>query len=250
MKKLFVILIALAVTLSVVVAFAATSNPAPTDLLITTSEGSVLSLSDLLEQRELVILNIFQPGQATSSLELPWFDDLYEGLDDRVAIVAVSPSSTDLESLASYRSSLGLSFPVGTAAELSAYLNAKGVQITTYPATLIFNREGTVVYTQTGYFKLPSQLRSVVDYLLTSPATPVTSYTLLIRDDQNRAVPGVVLNFYGGGTSQMCVSDADGVVVFTAREGEYKFQVLSVPEGYEVDSGFEGTVQEWTTVTV
>ena len=84
MKKLFVILIVLAITLSVVVAFAASSNPAPADLLITTTDGE-LSLNTLLSQNDLVILNIFQPGLATSSLELPWFDDVYEDLDDRVA---------------------------------------------------------------------------------------------------------------------------------------------------------------------
>lgn len=183
MKKLSVILIALAITLSVVVAFAASSNPAPSDLLITTSEGSVLSLSDLLEHRELVILNIFQPGQATSSLELPWFDDVYEDLDDRVAIVAASPSSTDLDALSSYKASL-------------------------------------------------------------------ESYTLLIRDGGNQPVPGVVLNFYGDGTSQMLTSDQDGVVFFTAKPATYHFQILNVPEGYEVDSGFEGTVKDWTMVEV
>lgn len=247
MKKLFVILIVLAITLSVVVAFAASSNPAPADLLITTTDGE-LSLNTLLSQNDLVILNIFQPGQATSGLELPWFDDLYEDLDDRVAIVAVTPAASP--DLTSYKASLGLSFPVGAAADLTAFLSAKGVQVTDYPSTIVFNREGKVVYTQSGYFKLPSQLRSVVDYLIHSPATPANSYTILVRDNQNRPVPGVVLNFYGGGSSQMLTSDQDGVMVFTAKPGAYNFQVLSVPEGYEVDSGFEGTVQEWTTVTV
>jgi len=111
-------------------------------------------------------------------------------------------------------------------------------------------REGNVIYTQTGYFRPPSQIRSVVNYLLTAPGTAATSYTLVVRDRQNQPVPGVVLNFYGAGSSQMLTSDQDGVMVFTARHGDYKFQVLSVPEGYEVDSGFEETVQEWTTVTV
>ena len=248
MKKLFTILILLAITLSVVVAFAASSKPAPVDLIITTSDGEELSLTELLEQNDLVILNIFQPGLATSSLELPWFDDVYEDLDDRVAIVAVTPAASP--DLTSYKASLGLSFPVGTAADLTAFLNAKGVQITDYPTTLILNSEGMVVYTQTGYFKLSSQLRSVVEYLIHSPATAATSYTILVRDNQNRPVPGVVLNFYGGGSSQMLTSDADGVVVFTAKPATYHFQVLSVPEGYDLDPGYEGTVADWVEVKV
>ena len=248
MKKLFTILILLAITLSVVVAFAASSKPAPVDLIITTSDGEELSLTELLEQNDLVILNIFQPGQASSSLELPLFDDICEDLDNRVAIVAVTPAVSP--DLAFSKSTLGLSFPIGTASELAPYLRGKGVEIQAYPTTVVLNSEGSVIYTQSGYFRLPSQIRSVVNYLLSSPGTAATSYTLVVRDRQNQPVPGVVLNFYGNSTSQMLTSDADGVVIFTARQGDYKFQVLSVPEGYELDRGFEGTVQEWTTVTV
>lgn len=248
MKKLFVILIALAITLSVVVAFAATSNPAPADLIINTSNGGDLSLTTLLEERDYVILNIFQPGNAASSLEMPWFEDVYEDLDDRVAIVAVTPATSS--DLASFKTSLGLSFPVGSAADLATYLKAKGVQITTYPTTLVINSQGSVVYTQSGYFKLPSQIQSVIDYLRTASNSPATTYTLIIRDRDNQPVPGVVLNFYGAGTSQMLTSDKDGIIAFTASQGDYKYQVLSVPEGYELDSGFEGEVADWLEVRV
>lgn len=248
MKKLFVIIIFLAITLSVVVAFAATSNPAPADLIINTSNGGDLSLTTLLEERDYVILNIFQPGTTASSLEMPWFEDVYEDLDDRVAIVAVTPAASS--DLASFKASLGLSFPIGTAADLTAFLRSKGVEIQTYPTTLVINSQGSVVYTQSGYFKLPSQIQSVIDYLRTTPNSPATTYTLIIRDRDNQPVPGVVLNFYGNGGGQMITSDSDGIIAFTAKPGDYKYQVLSVPEGYELDSGFEGEVQEWTMVEV
>ena len=78
----------------------------------------------------------------------------------------------------------------------------------------------------------------------------MTVNTLLIRDRGNQPVPGLVLNFYGGGISQMITSDADGVVVFTAGQGDYKFQILNVPDGYELDSGFEGTVGDLVVVRV
>ena len=248
MKKLFTALILLAITLSVVVAFAATSNPAPADLVITASSGEELSINALLTTHDFVIVNIFQPGLATSSLELPWFEDVYEDLDDRVAIVALTADTSS--ELSGLKTSLGLSFPIGTAADLTAYLHGKGVQVTTCPTTLVFNKQGSVIYTQSGYFKLPSQLQSVVDYLHAAPSSSATTYTLIIRGRDNQPVPGVVLNFYGNGGGQMLTSDADGVVVSTASQGDYKYQVLSVPEGYELDSGFEGEVQEWTMVEV
>ena len=248
MKKLFVILILLAITLSVVVAFAATSNPAPADLKIATSDGGELSLTALLEERDYVIVNIFQPGNATSSLELPWFEDVYEDLDDRVAIVAVTP--TDSSDLVSFKTTLGLSFPVGSAADLTTFLRGKGVEIQTYPTTVVINSQGSVIYTQSGYFKLPTQIQSVIDYLHAAPGEAATTSTLVVRDRDNQPVPGVVLNFYGNSTSQMITSDTNGIIAFTAKPGDYKYQVLSVQEGYELDSGFEGTVQEWTAVEV
>ncbi len=242
MRKLFTSIILLAITLSVIVAFAATGNPAPADLTITTSDGGELTLSSLLSQHDYVILNIFQPGNTASSMELSWFEDIQASLPGNIKVVAVTPNSAS--ELSSYKAALDLSFPVGKTADLT-FLARKGVEIKDYPATLVFNKQGSVIYTQAGYFRLQSQLRSVVGYLQQSPSSAAaTSYTLVVRDRENHPVPGVVVYFYGAGVGQMLTSDEDGLIVFTAAPADYHYQVMNDAE--EV----EGKVESWTMLEV
>ena len=249
MKKLFAILILLAITLLVVVAFAASGNPAPADLTIATSDGEELSLMALLAQHDYVILNIFQPENAASSMELSWFENIYASLPRGIEVVAVTTRS--VEALAAFKTPPGLSFPIGSSTDLTAYLAGKGLPDS--PNTLVLNSQGSIVYTQSGYFRLQSQLQSVVDYFSRIPDSPaVTTYNVIVLDASNQPVPGVVLSFYGAGTGQMCVSGDDGVISFTTKPAAYHFQVISVPEGYELDGAFEGTCDgnEWVVVHV
>jgi len=248
MKKLFTAFIVLAIILSVVVAFAASGHPAPTDLVITTDSGD-LSLASLLARHDYVVLNVFQPGNAASSIELPWFEAIYAALPERIALVAVTADPVD--TLAAFKNALGLSFPIGSSADLTAYLAGKG--ITESPTTLVLNSQGSIVYTQSGYFRLQSQLQSVVDYFARTPNSPaISTCNVIVRDASNRPVPGVVLNFYGAGTGQMCVSDDDGVVTFVGSGEGYHFQILSAPEGYAFDTGYEGSCDgnRWVVLTL
>ena len=243
LKKLFVAIILLAITLSVVVAFAASGNPAPADLKITTSDGEEMTLSSLLSQHDYVILNIFQPGNTASSMELPWFESIHASLPGNIKVVAVTSESAS--DLSSYKTSFGLSFPIGFSADLTAFLAGKGVDIKDYPTTLVINKQGSIIYTQAGYFRLQSQLRSVVDYLQRYPSSSAaTSYTLVIRNRDNQPIPGVVVYFYGAGVGQMLTSDEDGLIVFTAAPADYHYQVMNDAE--EV----EGKVESWTMVEV
>ena len=152
LKKLFVAIILLAITLSVVVAFAASGNPAPAELKITTSDGEEVTLSSLLSQHDYVILNIFQPGNTASSMELPWFESIHASLPGSIKVVAVTPESAS--DLSSYKTSFGLSFPIGFSADLTAFLAGKGVDIKDYPTTLVFNKLFTCKHLPTYFLQI------------------------------------------------------------------------------------------------
>ena len=176
-------------------------------------------------------------------MELPWFESIHASLPGNIKVVALTSESAS--DLSSYKTSFGLSFPIGFSADLTAFLAGKGVDIKDYPTTLVFNKQGSIIYTQAGYFRLQSQLRSVVDYLQRSPSSAAaTSYTLVIRNRDNQPIPGVVVYFYGAGVGQMLTSDKDGLIVFTATPADYHYQVMNDAE--EV----EGKVESWTMVEV
>lgn len=252
MKKLFAILIIMAIALSVVVAFAAGKIPAPAapDFTVSTCDGRTLSLSALLKENKLVVLNVFDARYSPSRIELPWMDDVYEDVSDDAEIlaVAVDPAAD----LSAFRAELGLSLPVGSSEDLNAYLAAKGVQLRSYPTTLFIGRDGEIVYTQSGYFPIGAQFRAIVDYCLSAPdGGSASSFNLLIRDQKQQPVSGVVMYFYGEAGSRTCTSDLNGVITFAGKPARYHFQILSVPEGYSYDRDYEGVCDGgWVSVQV
>lgn len=252
MKKLFAFIIIMAIALSVVVAFAAGRIPAPSapDFTVSTTDGKTLSLSALLKEKALVVLNVFDARYSPSRIELPWMDDVYEDVGDSAEMLAVTldPGAA----LSAYRAELGLSMPVGYSEDLAAYLAAKGIQICSYPTTLFIGRDGEIVYTQSGYFPIGSQFRAIVDYCLSAPeGGSASSYNLLIRNQKQQPVSGVVMYFYGDAGSRTCTSDSDGVITFAGKPALYHFQILSVPEGYSYDRNYEGICDGgWVTVQV
>lgn len=48
----------------------------------------------------------------------------------------------------------------------------------------------------------------------------------------------------------MLTTDQNGIIAFTASQEDYMYQVLSVPEGHELDNAFEETVTDRVEVKV
>ena len=244
MKKPIVIIALMAVALSVIVAFASGSAQSTPDLSIITTGGETLTLSSMLETNDLVILNVF--GQSPGATELSWLEHIHQDVPGGVKIVAVA--NEPIENLAAYKASLGLSFPMGYAENLSKYTHDAGFQ-----GTLFVNRQG-VAFTQRGSFSFESQCRAVVDYLFNAPDNgTAVCYNVCVRDVDQQPVPGVVMNFYGGNTSRVCRSDAEGIVSFVAKPEDYRVQILSVPEGYSFDPSTNWTCDSkggWVLVKV
>ena len=96
MKKLFAILMALALLTGAALAEGADliGTPAP-NFTVTTCEGDQVVLSDLLAEKDLVVLNIFTSWCPPCRMEFPGMQSIYEALSDRMEIVAVS-SVTEL----------------------------------------------------------------------------------------------------------------------------------------------------------
>lgn len=249
MKKLFTILILIALILSIVVAFAASNNtPLPPDLSITTTDGDMLTLSSLLEVKDLVLLNILKSWQSNSRAELAAIEDAYEDLPEAVKIVAVTDEPTvSLATLASYKADLGLSFAMGYTTSLSDWSTDNKTSAT----TIIIDKAGGHHLRPERQFTNPSQVRDVVDYLLSSAGGEAASYNVLVRDSQNQPVAGVVMNFYTGSTNRTGVSDSNGVISFVGTPEVYHMQIVSAPEGY--DRNYEGTCDSsgsWIKVEV
>lgn len=219
---------------------------------VTTTDGATLTLSDILKEKDIVVLNIFTSWCPPCRMEFPEMEAVYRDLSDRMEIVAVSDEPDDtLEVIAQYKADLGLSFPMGLAADAPI---ADFIQIEGYPTTLVIDKSGAVGYFQLGSFVSESQFRGVVDYFLSAhyDGTPLHSYNVYVCDQHDEPVPGVTVQFCDT-ACRLYTSDAEGIITFVGKPARYSIHVTGVPEGYRYDESFEAVCDgsgEWVIVEI
>ena len=219
------------------------------DFTAETTEGEKLSLSQLLETKDVVVLNIFTSWCPPCRMEFPEMERAYRDLSDRMEIVAVSDEPEDtMEIIADYKAELGLSFPMGLSADV-----ADAVPIDGYPTTVVIGKDGRVGYFQLGSFVSETQFRGIVDYFLDEgyDGTPVGGFNVYVCDQDMEPVPGATVQFCTDTACRMFTSDADGFIAFADKPESYHVQVLKAPEGYSFDPDFETECNgsgEWVIV--
>lgn len=117
------------------------------DFTVTTYDGKTISLYETLEEKDLVLLNIWASWCTPCRREFPFLDEAYRELSDEMEIIAVScePSDSD-EKIGEFAKSLGLTFPMGR--DMSDLLGAfKSEYI---PMIALINKSAEVVYIDTG----------------------------------------------------------------------------------------------------
>ena len=180
MKKLFCLLLAVLLLVSLgCTAFAESSGlgvepgQAMPDFTVTLTDGSTATLSELLAEKDLVVLNIFATWCGPCKLEFPEFEKTYEAHSDRMVILSLSGDPEDtMEMLADYKAEHGLSFPVGQAGDALDFLNA-----TSFPTTLFITRNGNIGFIKVGAFVTEGDFEARVNTFLSADydGTPFAS---------------------------------------------------------------------------
>lgn len=253
MKRLCIILIC--IILAGASALAEASAPVGLvmpELSVATTDGKALALSDILKEKDVVILSLFTSRCRPCRTELPKMEAVYRDLSDRMEIVAVSDEPGDtLEVIARYKAELGLSFPMGLAVDAAL---TDLVEIETHPATLVIDKTGKVGYFQRGSFASEAQFREIVEHFLNEhyDGTPVGAFNVSVRDQYGQPVPGVVIQFCDT-ACRAYTTDSEGVIGFTGKPVRYNIHIVRVPEGYSCDPSFDAVCDgsgEWVIVEV
>ena len=117
MKKFICILLALLLLAGLsCTAFAAQEGIQPGDTMpdftVALSDGTSATLSELLKENDLVVLNVFATWCGPCKLEFPEMEKTYQAHRDRMAILSVSGDPADTrEMIAAYKEENALSFP-------------------------------------------------------------------------------------------------------------------------------------------
>ena len=115
------------------------------DFSVTTASGQTVTLSEVLEQKKMVLLNFFYTSCGPCVTEFPYMQEAYERYEDKVGVIALDPLD-DAAAVDGFQSSMGLTFPM--AACQSAWSQTFG--ISGYPTSIVIDRYGVICLIEVG----------------------------------------------------------------------------------------------------
>ncbi len=127
------------------------------DFTVVDSDGTSHTLSEILKEKELVVLNFWYTTCSWCVEEFPYMETAYQNYNDKVEILALDPYSTDSESaIADFKTQMGLSFPM--IKDYNAlYLTfdetvraMTGSTAFTFPTSVFIDRYGVICLIETG----------------------------------------------------------------------------------------------------
>ena len=206
------------------------------DFTVKTTEGEELTLSKVLEEKEVVVLNIFATWCGPCEIEFPEFESTYQKHKDKMEIISLSGDSDDsMEDIAAYKEDHGLSFPMGTTGEDGTF---DFVPVSGYPTTMIVDRNRKVVFCNAGTIREREAFEALVTSFMGDDydGTPVFLYQVNSHDGE-KYVPGASVKITSDdGTERELTTDELGYAYFLSDEMHtYDVAVVSVPDGYALD---------------
>lgn len=118
------------------------------DFTVTTPDGAKITLSEMLKEKKMVLVNFWYTGCSWCVTEFPYMEEAYQQYKDDVGIVAVDPLGETDAAIAAFPTnySLNLTFPL--AACPTTWANTFG--ITGYPTSIIIDRYGVICLIEAG----------------------------------------------------------------------------------------------------
>ena len=117
------------------------------DFTVVDSDGTSHTLSEILKEKELVVLNFWYTTCSWCVEEFPYMENAYQNYNDKVEILALDPYGTDSESaIADFKANMGLSFPM--IKDYNALYAAFGVNA--FPTSVFVDRYGVICLIEAG----------------------------------------------------------------------------------------------------
>ena len=134
------------------------------DFTVSLTDGSTATLSELLKEKDLVVLNVFASWCGPCANEFPDMEAVYQANKDRMVIVSVSGDPEDtMDIISQYKDSHSLTFPMGLAGDALGFLKISG-----FPTTIFVDKNGNVGFIKVGAFVNPGDFEEKVNTFLSA----------------------------------------------------------------------------------
>lgn len=116
------------------------------DFTVTTSDGQVFTLSEVLKQKNAVVLNFWYQWCGYCVEEFPYIQQAYQKYGSDVAFIGLDPMDNDA-AINRFKVNNGLTLPMAKCSD--DIVNAFGVY--GYPTSIVIDRYGVITAVQVGY---------------------------------------------------------------------------------------------------
>ncbi len=115
------------------------------DFSVTTPDGTEVTLSEMLKEKDMVLLNFWYTTCTYCVAEFPYMEEAYQQYQDKVGIIAVNPME-DNTAVQGFQAAQGLTFPMAACSpSWSATFAIQG-----YPTSIIIDRYGVISLIEVG----------------------------------------------------------------------------------------------------
>lgn len=227
-SRMFVLILSLLLCIAGSIAFADaplqyTLGDKINDFSFHTYGGEKITLSEVLQKKDAVLINIWATWCGPCRNEFPFMQEAYTQYQDRIEVIALSCEQTDTaEKLSSFAKQYGLTFKIGQ--DPVGFLPALGMN--SIPTSLIVDRFGTIC------FIMPGSQPDTASFVRLFDAFVGEDYTesVLFHDippkkpdiapaaasDLSAALDATALNPSDAYTWPMTITEKDGLSVVTA----------------------------------
>ncbi len=116
------------------------------DFTVTTPKGEKITLSEMLKEKEVVLVNFWYTTCSWCLKEFPYMQEAYKQFEDKVGIVALNPMNEADSAIQSFQESYQLTFPMASCpAAWSTTFNISG-----YPTSVLVDRYGVICLVEAG----------------------------------------------------------------------------------------------------
>ena len=201
------------------------------DFALPLTDGSEAKLSELLKDKEVVVLNIFASWCGPCEKEFPDMEKTYQKYKDKMEIVAVSGDLVldEMEDMVKYKEEHNLSFLIGMKNESIDSLKVGG-----FPTTYIIDRNGRIVFSQSSAFLHEGDFEKVVTSLMGDDyeGKQVALYNFYVTNKDKDRAPGIEIRLYNDTVDETITTGEDGIAsYFTQDAQDLKIEILNLPEG-------------------
>lgn len=138
------------------------------DFLVTTADGTEYTLSQLLEEKDAIVLNFWYLECNPCKLEFPYLQEAYENYSEKLEVLAINPVNTDADAVAAFQAENGLTFPM-----MVGDPNwEKAMQLTAYPTTVVIDRTGTISLIHAGSIDSAETFERIFSYFTAEDYEP------------------------------------------------------------------------------